>query len=63
MLVLSRFQGEKILITTPTGETITIVVSSIQLAPRSKVRIALDAPKDYVILRAELQNESEVPCE
>ncbi|EMI46465.1 MULTISPECIES: carbon storage regulator [Pirellulaceae] len=47
MLVLSRKIGDKILI----GDDVKIVVTKISL---NRVRIAIDAPTDMVIKRAEL---------
>ncbi len=48
MLVLTRKEGESIII----GGEIIVTVSQIQ---RSRVRFAIDAPKDVRVLRGELQ--------
>ena len=58
-LVLSRFAGESIIITTPSGETITIRVSDIKTKHADstclpKCRIAIDAPRAYRVMRQEL---------
>ena len=58
MLVLSRKIGEKLIITSPSGETITItlcscVVNTPGYSP--KARIGIDAPKAWSIHRAEIQ--------
>lgn len=50
MLVLSRKLGGKILI----GDNITITVVDID---RGKIRIGIEAPRDVVILRAELASK------
>jgi carbon storage regulator CsrA len=50
MLVLSRKLGEKIMIDTPLGK-IEIVVSDIR---RDLIRVGIEAPKSYKILREEL---------
>jgi carbon storage regulator len=47
MLVLTRKPGEKIII----GDNITLVVCELE---GNKVRLAIDAPRDVRILRAEL---------
>jgi len=49
MLVLSRKPGEKVLI----ANDITISVLSVQ---GNRVRLGIDAPGDYRVLRAELAN-------
>ena len=48
MLVLSRKQDEKIII----GDSITLMVVSIQ---GDKVRLGIEAPKDMLVLRDELE--------
>jgi carbon storage regulator len=53
MLVLSRKENEKILI----GDEILITVLTI----RSKVRLGIDAPKELLVLRKELEKRTEGP--
>ena len=51
MLVLSRAEGEQIRI----GKEITISVLEVK---RNHIKIGIDAPRDVVILREELQPKS-----
>jgi carbon storage regulator CsrA len=58
MLVLSRKIGEKLIITSPSGETITITLCScVGKTPgySPKARIGVDAPREWSIHRAEIQ--------
>jgi carbon storage regulator CsrA len=58
MLVLSRRIGEKLIITSPCGEKITITLCScVGKSPgfSPKARIGIDAPKAWSIHRAEIQ--------
>ena len=54
MLVLTRKEGEQILI----GEDITV---RIVLIDKGKVRIGIEAPRDVKILRAELEGTDYEP--
>lgn len=56
MLVISRRKGERILITTESGETIKIHVDTITSpeGKRPKVRLAFDANKNISIVRDDL---------
>lgn len=55
MLVLTRHEGEIIVITNPSsGERVQIKVVSIDGA---RARIGIDAPKDWPVHRSEIQNE------
>ncbi len=60
MLVLSRRQGEKIVI----GEDIEVTI--VAISPES-IRIGIEAPEDVLILREELleadQRKESGPCE
>ncbi len=56
MLVLSRKGGEQLRI----GNDITITVLSVQ---GNRVKIGIDAPGDYRIIRAELSISEEEPTE
>lgn len=51
MLVLSRKENEKIRI----GNNIEIVITSVQ---GGTVRVGIDAPEEFTILREELVNET-----
>lgn len=51
MLVLKRYRGETITITTPQGDTITIGWK--QLGPTS-IALQFEAPRDIKIVRSEL---------
>ena len=50
MLVLTRHEGEEIFIKTPHGEEIKIVLVQYKGV---KTLVGIDAPKDYVIYRAD----------
>ena len=54
MLVLTRMQDEKIVITTPDGIRITVMVIAIR---GDKVRLGIEAPKDVAVHREEVQNQ------
>jgi len=56
MLVLSRKGGEQLRI----GNDIAITVLSVQ---GNRVKIGIEAPGDYRIVRAELSNFDEIPAE
>ena len=51
MLYLTRREGERIRILAPTGEEIWIVIKDIGYG---KVRLGLDAPREWEIMREEL---------
>ena len=51
MLVLSRKEGESIVLTTPTGETVTITLTKYRGA---QTIVGIEAPKSRKILRSEL---------
>ena len=51
MLILTRRVGESIIIETPAGERITVVVLGVK---GNQVRIGTDAPDDINIVREEL---------
>ena len=53
MLVLSRIVDQKIIITSPDGTCITLMVVEVR---GDKVRIGVDAPKSWTIHREEVQN-------
>ena len=52
MLVLSRKVNEKIVVTSPDGTLITLMLVEIR---GDKARIGIDAPKAWSIHRAEIQ--------
>lgn len=54
MLVLSRQEDETIVITTPMGERITIVLVNIR---GNKARLGVQASMDYEVHRGEVQAE------
>lgn len=54
MLVLSRKQGEVIVITTPQGERIEITTVDID---RGKIRLGIQADLGFKIYRKEIQDE------
>lgn len=54
MLVLSRKEGERIVI----GDNITLVISKVC---GNRVTIGIDAPRDVKVVRGELQTETGVP--
>ncbi len=58
MLVLSRFVSEKVKITTPTGDVIVVTLLRVD-CPEKKVRLGFAAPKDFRILRTELEGSVE----
>jgi carbon storage regulator CsrA len=51
MLVLKRAKDQKIVITTPNGDRITVM--NVEGIPQT--RIGVEAPKEYVIHRFEVQ--------
>ncbi len=55
MLVLSRKQGERIFV----GDDVTI---EIRRVAGNRVTIAVDAPRDVVVLRGELKEEQDRPA-
>lgn len=56
MLVLSRKEGERIVI----GDNITLVVSKVS---GNRVTIGIEAPRDVKVARGELMLDIEVPAE
>lgn len=55
MLVLTRKLYEKVYITTPEGKEIALTICGIQGYGKSgRVKIGIDADRDYVIAREEL---------
>jgi carbon storage regulator CsrA len=52
MLVLSRYVGEKIIVTSPDGTQITITLMDIG---KTKSRIGIAAPTSYAVNREEIQ--------
>jgi len=55
MLILSRKIGEKVLIKTPAGEEIEVVLVDID---RDKARLGFSAPLNVIILRDDIKNPS-----
>jgi len=51
MLVLSRFRDEKIIVQTPSGEEITIMIVDVR---GDKVRVGIEAPQAYAVHREEV---------
>lgn len=54
MLVLSRHEGEKLIITTPQGDRAEVCVVSIN---GDKVRLGVEAPKEITVHRKEVQDQ------
>lgn len=54
MLVLTRKENEKLIITTSSGERIEVIISKID---GNRVRLCLDAPKSVHIIRAEIEGK------
>ncbi len=52
MLVLRRRENERITITSPSGEVITVVLIKSGIYPK----IGIEAPATYKVLRAELKD-------
>lgn len=48
MLVLSRRLGEKLVLTTPEGREVVVVVMGIE---RGRVRLGVEAPRDVKVYR------------
>ena len=62
MLVLSRKKDEKIILKVPGREDIEITV--VRIDNHNRVRIGIDAEKEVLVLRSELQTKSEtIPLE
>jgi len=55
MLTLSRHEEEAIIIQTPDGDEIRIVLHDLN---KGSTKISIDAPKDYAIHREELLHDS-----
>lgn len=55
MLVLSRKTDESIILRVPGHEDIHLTV--VRIDNRNKVRLGIDADKDVVVLRSELESE------
>jgi len=55
MLVLARKRGDAIVVTSPAGERITIYVLKTRPDKRDEMRLGVDAPKNWPIHRAEIQ--------
>ncbi len=51
MLTISRKSNEALIIQTPDGDEIRVVVHGFQ---KDQVKVSIDAPRDYVITREEL---------
>jgi carbon storage regulator CsrA len=60
MLVVSRRVDERVVITTPGGEKLSIMVVRIDAGSSRRVRIGIDAPKGYRILREELGKKERI---
>jgi len=52
MLILARRQNESLIITTPNGEEIRILIMD---AYHGFAKLGIDAPAEYLILREELR--------
>ena len=61
MLVLSRKQDETIVLKIPGREDIHLTV--VRIDNRNKVRIGIDADKDVVVLRSELETHLSAAAE
>lgn len=55
MLVLTRKEGQQIVIEQPGGEPIVITIAKLH---RGSVRVGIDAPKSNYILRAEIVDKA-----
>lgn len=53
MLLLSRKTGERIIITLPSGETISLFIVEIR---GDQVRLSFDAPRSISIVRSEIKD-------
>ena len=60
MLILSRITGESIIIQTPNGDKIEVVISLVQ---GKKIRLGVNAPKNHLVYRKELAGKFEAPQE
>lgn len=55
MLVLARYQGEKIVFRLPTGETMSVMVTAIEPTRNGgRVKLGIEAPRDIIVDRAEV---------
>ena len=55
MLTIARKSDEALIITTPDGDEIRVVVHNFQL---DQVKVSIDASKEYIINREELLNDA-----
>jgi carbon storage regulator CsrA len=58
MLVLTRKQGEAVVVEVPGGPSITVRVCNIS---GDRVRVGVDAPEEFVIFRPENENLHAIP--
>lgn len=57
MLVLARKRGSAVVVTTPSGERITIHILKTRPDKRDEMRIGVEAPKNWPIHRKEVQDK------
>ena len=60
MLVLSRLVHESIVITVPDGVRMTITIAEVR---GDKVRLGIEAPKEYRVHRKEVQDKIDMDSE
>ena len=58
MLCLNRCEGQRFVIRTPNGDELVILIIK-QHRPSQGVRLGIDAPRQYAIVREELQERIE----
>jgi len=60
MLVLSRKQDEKIVLKVPGKDDIAITI--VRIDNQNRVRVGIDASKDVIVLRSELEGKRLAPA-
>ena len=58
MLILARKKNERIVVTTPEGEKVTVTFLG-SSKKKGKIHLGIDAPKKWIVLRKELETPTD----